>query len=61
MKCDMCGETITNDNYAILSYYEENNTRLYLCCECRKAVVNVVNEHYDRYVQLWNDDGVRHE
>jgi hypothetical protein len=59
MKCDMCGETISSDNrYAVLDYYDEN-LRLYLCCECRKAVVDVINEHYKRYVKLFDDNGER--
>ena len=59
MKCDMCGETIGSDNrYAVLDYYDEN-LRLYLCCECRKTVVDVINEHYERYVRLLDDNGER--
>ena len=59
MKCDMCGETTGSDNrYAVLDYYDEN-VRLYLCCECRKAVVDVINEHYKRYVRLLDDNGER--
>lgn len=60
MKCDMCGETIKSDDrdYAVLDYYDEN-VRLYLCCDCRKAVVDAINDHYKLYVRLLDDNGER--
>ena len=64
MKCDMCGETIrhtaNHPNHGIVEYIDSAIPR-YLCHECMEAVIKVIDEHYDFYVKLVDDDGERRQ